>query len=485
MENQNKKRNWEILYSKYEGIEKKAIELLNKEMSALITRDSNVYTFHTLTVKKATELSKGKNVVVIGVYDENLIIRNFIKKEEIKENGYVVKVMKNPKEPDLNVVIITANESINVFYGVVDFVDDYFSLYAYRRTPDSSLVFCDELFLNPLPDYYNSSAPVIKTRNIFTWGHPINDYREYIDNMARLRFNQLIIWNDFVPLNAKDIVSYAHEYGISLIWGFAWGWSRHCEEIDFENLDGLTNEIVEKYENEYAHTGADGIYFQSFTELKQEYIGEKLIAQCVTDFVNKTANELLKKHPKLLIQFGLHATSVKEQLQFIKNVDKRVDIIWEDCGEFPHSYSPKMIDKKEYVKTENFTNKIINLRENTFDGVLYKGCLTLDWVGDYFVHQSGPYIMGMESKKQKERDLEVIEPLWKEFQINWLTNGKYAYDMTNLIKEKENFSIGIAGQLTGGMWFPPALISQILWECDKPYEEILNKVLNRRSVKMV
>lgn len=485
MENQNKKRNWEILYSKYEGIEKKAIELLNKEMSALITRDPNVYTFHTLTVKKATELPEGKNAVVVGVYDENPIIRKFIEKEEIKENGYVVKVMKNPKEPDLNVVIITANESINVFYGVVDFVDDYFSLYAYRRTPDSSLVFCDELFLNPIPDYYNSSVPVIKTRNIFTWGHPINDYREYIDNMARLRFNQLIIWNDFVPLNAKDIVSYAHEYGISLIWGFAWGWSRHCEEIDFENLDGLTNEIVEKYEKEYAHTGADGIYFQSFTELKQEYIGEKLIAQCVTDFVNKTANELLKKHPKLLIQFGLHATSVKEQLEFIKNVDKRVDIIWEDCGEFPHSYSPKMIDKKEYEKTEVFTKEIVNLRDDTADGVLYKGCLTLDWVGDYFVHQTGPYIMGTESEKQKERDLEVIKPLWKEFQINWLTNGKYAYDMTNLIKEKENFSIGIAGQLTGGMWFPPALISQILWECDKPYEEILNKVLNRRSVKMV
>lgn len=479
------KRNLEILYSNYKGVQKKAIELLYKEISRLTTRDSGVYTFHTLSVNSSDSLDDDKNNIIIGVYAENKLIPKYINKQEIPDNGYVVKVMKNPKNADKNIVVITANDDVNVFYGAVDFVDDYLSNYAYRRVAGSALVYYDETFEHPLADYYNASAPVIKTRNIFTWGHPINDYREYIDNMARLKYNQLIIWNDYVPLNSADIVSYAHEYGISLIWGFSWGWSRNCNEVDFENLDSLTDEIIKKYEVEYKDTGADGIYFQSFTELHKEKIEDKLIAEYVVDFVNKTADKLLKKYPELLIQFGLHAMSVKERLNFIKNVDKRINIIWEDCGEFPYSYSPKMIDENEYVKTENFTEEIMNLRDDVCDGVLYKGCLTLDWVGDYFAHQSGYYIMGEESEIQKERDLSVIAPLWKEFQINWLTNGEYAYKMTNIIKEKSGASIGVAGQLTGGMWFPPALISQILWECDKPYKEILNKVLNRRSIKMV
>lgn len=82
-------------------------------------------------------------------------------------------------------------------------VDDYFV----KATPSCGCVkLPDEIFLNKLPDYYNASAPKVKTRSIFTWGNPINDDRAYIDNMARLRLNQLIIWNDYAPINAKDVV---------------------------------------------------------------------------------------------------------------------------------------------------------------------------------------------------------------------------------------------------------------------------------------
>lgn len=149
----------------------------------------------------------------------------------------------------------------------------------------------------------NSNAVVIGTYNqnknekYIHVGHPINNYMEYIDNMARMKFNRLIIWNDHLPLNIEDVVKYAHEYEIDVILGFSWGWSRKCSDIDFENLDTLTNEIAEISGN--------------------------------------------------------------------------------------------------------------------------------------------------------------------------------------------NASVGLAGQLTGGIWFPPALIGQILWECDKPYDEIINKVLARRCIDMV
>lgn len=479
------KRSWEIFYSDYSGCEKKALELINKEMGELILRDSGVYTFHTLTFKKADNAEISENAVVVGVYDKNEIIQKYIKKEEIPEDGYVVKVCDNPENPSFKLALITALKPREVFYGAVDFVDDYFSAAAPMR---SNMLFYNELFENKLPDYYNATAPAIKTRNIFTWGHPIDDYESYIDNAARLKINQLIVWNDYAPINAEDFVSYAHEYGISVIWGFAWGWSRNCNNIDFDRLDELTEEVLKKYEDEYAKANADGIYFQSFTELKNEYIGDRLIAEVVTDFVNKTAGRLFEKHPNLLLQFGLHATSVKERLQFIKNVDSRIDIIWEDCGEFPYAYDPTLMNLKEYENTKKFTDEILNLRTESNDGVLYKGHLTLDWFEDYFAHQKGPYIIGKSSKRTIENDTRIIKTLWKKYQNAWLANGKYAYDMTKLIEETGNGknSVGIVGQLTNGIWFPAALLSQIMWECDKKsYEEILEKVLKRRSVELV
>lgn len=478
------KRNWQVVYSSYVGCEKKAVELISREISALISRDAGKYTIHTLACVTPDAANKDKNMVVIGRHEDNSIIQKYVAKDEIPEDGYVIKVMNNPENPELKIAILTALNPREVFYAAVDFVDFYFPETAPMR---SNINYHDEIFDFKLKDYCMASAPAVKNRNIFTWAHPICDWRGYIDNAARLKFNELILWNDYAPINAKEIVEYAHEYGISIIWGFAWGWSRNCKDVDFKNLGELTQNIIEKYETEYMNTGADGIYFQSFTEMEDEYIGDKLVAQVVTDFVNDAADKLLAKHPGLLLQFGLHATSVNNRLDYIKNVDSRVDIIWEDCGAFPYSYSPNMNTREEYDAALKFTEKMMTLRKNSHDGVLYKGNLTLDWEGDHFVHQTGPYIMGMEAKKTVENDLCLERAMWKDFQANWIINGKYAYEMTEKIAKcgNEKTSVGVAGNLANGIWFPAALLSQILWDCGKPYEEILEKTLRRRCVDMV
>ena len=49
----------------------------------------------------------------------------------------------------------------------------------------------------------------------------------------------------------------------------------------------------------------------------------------------------------------------------------------------------------------------------------------------------------------------------------------------------KDVTIGMAGQFAGGIWFPEALCAQILWDCDKPYDEIFDKVSKRRSVDIV
>lgn len=479
-----KTQNWKIIYNKYEGMQRKAVELIAKEMGALILRNEGVYTIHVLPCEKETESSVHGNAVVIGLHCESEIIRSHIDADAIDPDGYAIKVTDNPDREGIQLVLITAHNEQALFYGAVDFIDDYFAFAAPKHGP---LTMVEEVFNAPLPPYEHSSAPTIKKRSVFTWGHPINDYRNYIENMARLKLNQLIIWNDYVPLNAKDVVAYAHEFGIEVIWGFAWGWSRNCANINISSLDALADEIIKIYEEQYRDLGGDGIYFQSFTELETDKIGNVLIAKVVTDFVNTVSGKLFEKYPNLFIQFGLHATSVKDHLEFIAKVDKRVEIMWEDCGAFPYAYNPFMTNESEFDAASAFTDVILNLRTEGGVSVLYKGFLTLDWVGDRFVHQVGPFVLGDASKTVIEHDRRVVKPIWRQLQSGWLQNGEYAYRITKQIFEHGNncATVGMAGQFAGGIWFPEALCAQIFWECDKPYAEIFDKVSKRRSVEIV
>ena len=119
------KRNWKIIYSDYSGVQKKAVDLIYKEVGALILRDTGKYTLHVLTCEKSETSTVDKNVIIIGRYDDNKLIADYIDRSEIPENGYVVKVTKSTDDSSLNAVIITALTSREVFYGAVDFIDNY------------------------------------------------------------------------------------------------------------------------------------------------------------------------------------------------------------------------------------------------------------------------------------------------------------------------------------------------------------------------
>ena len=477
------KRNWKIIYTSYTGMEKKTVDLVYGEMGAHILRDNGVYTIHVLACQQVETAEPDTNAVVIGLHGENRIIQKYIAANEVPEDGYVVKVMDDPEAPERKLALITAKTPCALYYGAVDFVDDYFAIAAPMH---ASLKMADELFLEPWPDYTHASAPAIKTRSVFTWGHPINDYRAYIENMARLKLNQLIIWNDHLPLNARDVVDYAHEYGIQVIWGFAWGWASGGCQIDIDKLDEVGENVIATYERQYRNAGGDGIYFQSFTERKDDSIGGKNIAQTVTEFVNSIASRLLEKHPDLAIQFGLHATSVKDHLEYIAKVDPRVEILWEDCGSFPYGYHPRIRPHESYEATVAFTDRILALRQQGSTGMLFKGFMTLDWTKGRFVHQAGPYVMGLASKRLVDHDLQMLRPIWRNFQSGWIENGHYAYDMARHIYESgKPVTLGMAGQFAGGIWLPEALCAEVFWSCDRPYEEIVGKVLRRRCVDIV
>jgi hypothetical protein len=305
--------------------------------------------------------------------------------------------------------------------------------------------------------------------------------------MARLKLNQLILWNDFLPVNAKEVIEYAHGYGIEILFGYAWGWIDGCytlTDISDETLKELKGQIIRHYEENYANLGCDGIYFQSFTERKDEYIGGRLIAEAVTTLVNDTANTLLEKYPKLKLQFGLHATSVKNRLDEIAKVDKRVEILWEDCGVFPYSYFPEVANEESFEEAKEFTKKILALRGDAPVGLVFKGVMMLDWTK--FVYQNGPFVLGNNASAIVERDQRVREGAWRIFSAEWMQYGDYARRMIEFIQENAIGAVNfcIAGTFDGGIYFPQAVLSQMIRTLDSDYGKTMKKVARRDYVKL-
>ena len=480
------KRNWKIYYSSYKGPEKRAVELIYRELSKYIMRDKGVYSFHAIGCENK-EFSNNCNAIILGTYNENEILKKYLKPDELQKNGYIVKVIDNPENNDFKLALLCGYSATEVLYAAVDFVDDYLT----AATPvfDAYIHLKNELFEHKLPYYYISTSPSFKTRSIFTWGHPINDYTEYFQNMARLKLNQVIIWNDHLPLNSDDIVEYAHSYGIEVLWGFAWGWGFDCSKTDISDLIKLKDNIVKEFNLKYKNVKGDGIYFQSFTEIYSNTIGGISIAKAVTELVNMTAGEILAENPDLHIQFGLHAMSVRNNLVDISKVDPRIEIVWEDCGGFPYKASPNEFNTfnsiEEYKSQYTFADSIIDLRENANLGIVYKCMLTMDWSRNRVTHQAGPYVMGETSVQTKAFDENLLNDIWRFYSAEWIEDGKYALELTKHIKDKTggNVNMCMAGMFSGGIWFPTALLSQMYWNCDEDYITLRKKVLNRNWVK--
>ncbi|MDD3336876.1 MAG: hypothetical protein PHI98_15410 [Eubacteriales bacterium] len=477
------KRNWVIGYSNDIGPEKRAIELVSTEVGKYLLRDEGIFAYHVLPCVPAADLPNDRNAIVLGTLSENPILRRYIRQEEVPQNGYLVRVMDHPEKADLKLALICGASSANVFYGAVDFVDDY--LASATPTFDSFLKLNNELFCHSMPDYQHASEPSFRTRSVFTWGHPINDYQSYIANLARLRLNQVIIWNDYLPINARDVVDCAHSYGMQVIWGFAWGWGQKCAEANIHDLAAMQDAIMKKYHDSYRDCSGDGIYFQSFTELPFDVIDGVTIADAVTELVNNTAAAILREKPDLHIQFGLHATSVKNHLVDIARVDDRIEIVWEDCGSFPYKVCGQQFTDDDSSK-RTLTDDMIRLRNYGKTGLVYKCQTTMDWSRGRVEHQTGPYVLGKMSSSLMEHDEHILAPLWRSFCVEWLEHGEEAIALTRQIFSDThgNNNMCIAGMLSGGIWFPTALCAQMFWDCSESFAAMRRRVLSRNWVRI-
>lgn len=387
---------------------------------------------------------------------------------DVPSGGYRIKAYKNDFGNDT--VILAGDGYTNTLYAAVDFKNKYM-VKARNADVHSPVYYFNDIFNCDMPEYDESFVPYIKERALWTWGYVIYNYRGYIDNMLKLKLNTLIIWNDFPPVNASELVEYAHKKGIKIIWGFEWGWDTNCAEIDISDINAISDNVIATYEKYYAHLGGDGIYFQTFTETDKESLNGILIADAAVNLVNSTSAKLLDKYPNLHIQFGLHATSVKNKLEYIKKVDDRVMILWEDCGAFPYDYIPKKIEN--FDETAAFSKEIENLRSGSF-GALFKGMTALDWTS--FKHQPGSFVIGEYEKDFIAAKLKEKQKIWKYVQSYWISNAKYVKSTV----ENFNDTTLVAALVEDGVfdekvWFPVAVYAEILWNPHRSTEDILTE----------
>ena len=265
---------------------------------------------------------------------------------------------------------------------------------------------------------------------------------------------------------------------------YAWGWDTDCSIQLRNHLLSQSHDILNKFKEEYAKLNVDGIYFQSATEMQVDEVDGVCVADVVTEFVNVTAELFFNEFPKLELQFGLHATSVKNRLEFIKRVDSRIYIIWEDCGAFPFSYYPSQIETFE--ETKEFTKRISTLRGNNDKfGVVTKGFTKLDW--SEFLHMEGPIFIGKGSDSWKENRIVRKSKIWKYLQAYWLVNSDKALEMVKTMADIKQGNLYVTALVEDGMFeenimYPVALFSEMLWDCNTDIKELMSKVALREYI---
>jgi len=465
---------WTVLYGTAKGPEGRAVELLTGELGDLILREPGIYATHVLPCHPANgDVSVTGNVFLVGTKTSNRLLASYLDKDDLPEGGYLVRVIS---EANRDVVVLAGDTPAAVIWAVSDFATD--GLVMLRDRLWCRDIFCDrEKFRSSrrLLPYESRRKPQTHVRSLFTWAHPIDDFREYFRNMARLKLNRIYLWNDYPPLNAAEVVAWAHSWGIEVFWGFPWGWDtsgRICENAG-KDVEVLKLRTLADWRKNWRDLPGDGIYFQTFTETAPGKVGGESIARRAVRLANAVAADMLAEKPQLRIVFGLHATSVRDDLIEIAQTDSRMEILWEDTPGFPYTLSHPVDPEKDRELVESIISDLAHPV-----GIVWKCQLLQDW--NYWNHQAGPYVMGVTSRRTYEADKRLHDGLWENYRSDWTLRAYEAYAAARLVHAKgPHVELNGAVQFNGPIRFPTALMAELFYSTEEPLEKIMKRVLLR------
>lgn len=465
-------KRWTVLYGAYEGVEHQALLELNRGIGFYINYVMEV------RAAKDSDPAKFQHVILIGTPATNPAIADLINKKVIPAppgpQGYTLFVGNAPWNAEHRLTVIAGGDGAGTLYGVHELLSSY----------SAESVALDKgvrrrAALAKLADRVAVESPAVKERGIWTWGYVIYDYRRFLDNMARLKFNMLTIWNSEVPLNMGEIADYAHKRGIKLIAGFNWGWGYNRDISSVEGRDFIKKLALDTYRKEYAHQPIDGIYFQTETEHKTQEINGRSVAAWCCDMVNDITKELYAMSPKLSIQFGLHATSIRDHYTDLTALDPRTIITWEDAGALPFSYFPDPKYADGFEATLEYGKKLAAFRPGSQFAMVPKGWMSLRWDDEFAKH--GPFLMGERDPAFLRERLTARQGEWNAINEGWFRHYPLAarFYREVLAINPNVLSTGLVEDVLFEARIQPsvALLGEMLWNPRQSDSDLLARAM--------
>jgi hypothetical protein len=470
---------WVIIFGSYSGTEQLAVNQLQK----LIQR----YLPYIIEVLPATgTMDRGNDhMILIGTPENNPHIRALLQQTNLPQvvnpQGYLLACLDSPWHSGSRILLVTGTTAQGILHGV-QALGKHLSTTVTARLltgpeghPDYRKSF------DALPEFVIHESPVIERRGIWCWGYTIHDYRRFLDQMVHLRMNTIIAWNDFPPINAPQFIDYAHERGISVIFGFHWGWGLSNVSLTVPTDRQTIKEIVvEKYLNYYRDLNLDGIYFQTLTEHSKMEENGITTARAACMLVNDTSNALWKIKPDLKIYFGLHATSIQENYTDLVDILPAITIIWEDAGGIPYSYNPILDPIATPEKAREYSKRLATFRSGTQFALVPKGWPYLRWEDEFEHH--GPFILGEQDASWIRHRLEERRTEWSRFNALWLQNYPFAArfyrEISAIAPNMLATSLIEDSGLEEIIQPSVALLAESIWNPNRSDEIILQEALN-------
>jgi hypothetical protein len=434
------------------------------------------------------------SLLLVGTRQSNPLIGKLMDEgavpEPVKEQSCVIRTLPSPYHPERQVVVLAGADARGVLYAARDWEHDCVDPYVtslqrrFRPAPHLSRRGPQAFpFHAPVPEWERAGAPAVAARGIWTWGHVVYDYRAFFEHMSRWKMNTFICWNDAAPVNADEVVAAAHRLGIDVIWGTTWCWGEEVDPRKPAELTRWRDQILRTYDEQYAPLRGDGLYFQTFTETNRLKIGRRTIAELAAEWVNDIAGALLERHPGLTVQFGVHATSIRENLGHLAAVDPRVDLVWEDAGGFPFTYD--VTDVSSLDETVAYTRRLTGLRGRKAEaGLVLKGMTSLYW--RVFEHPLGPFVMGRADRDFIRRRAAEVAPRWKQVEVGWRRHLGAVCRTVRAALSGRPGRLTVTGLVEDGMWeermwLPPCLLAEVLWDPRERPESIVARVSATRD----
>ena len=479
---------WKLFFGKYCGIERFAIDELNKCVQQFVPYLVEVWPSQKYSPKELF------HTVTAGTSDDNRLIAELVDKGFLSRPKYrghfSIFSGVSPWNLETRILAIAGFDEEGVLYGVERANAILHSEVVAEKLDQKQQA------LNQLRDFEISEYPRIENRGIWTWGYVIYDYKRFLDNMARLRMNMLTIWNDCLPYNIEEIIDYAHQRGIKIILGFHWGWGLDWGQKDFvltnpQVRDQIKSSVLINWSQNYQHIPADGIYFQTLTEHGNTEMAGQSVASAACELVNQIAAEILNQKPDLYIQFGIHATSVLENYAQLESLDPRVSLVWEDAGVIPYSYNPvtnqqnagfgKPTGLDTVEKTIEYSKRLTTIRPGCEFAMVPKGWITLRWKEEFENH--GPFILGQRGDDFIKARLVERQSRWDEVNRLWLMNFKYAQKFYMELLTSNPSKMTVTGLIEDGMFeerIQPcvALFAEMLWNPDRNPDQLISCAYN-------